>query len=131
MSSAKVTSGAPVGHSTSVAKLNSFRSATVASAASSISAVNDSANIGSATDQYLLNGEEDVNSYLPEDVQENPSPLPFSPLSNETSSSVQLQFQENKPLYLSLQEVNHHIESYERTIEQSDEPLKKKTQGFG
>lgn len=131
MSSAKVTSGAPVGHSTSVTKLNGFRSAAVSSASSTISAVSDSANIGSATDQYLMNGEEDVNSFLQDNSQEDSSSLPFSPLSNEVSSSVQLQFQENKPLYLSLQDVEHHIESYERTIEQSDEPVKKKTQGFG
>ena len=131
MSSAKVTSGAPVGHSASVAKLNSVRSASVSSVANSISAISDSSNIGSATDQYLQNAEEDVNLYFQEDEQEAQNPLPSSPLSNEVSSTVQLQFQENKPLYLSLQEVNHHIESYERTIEQSDEPLKKKTQGFG
>ena len=131
MSSAKVSSGAPVGHSTSVTKLNSVRSASVSSVANSISAIGDSANIGSATDQYLQNSEDDVNPYLQEDSQEPQTALPYSLLSNEVSSSVQLQFQENKPLYLSLQEVNHHIESYERTIEQSDEPLKKKTQGFG
>ncbi|MBO4519672.1 MAG: hypothetical protein J5787_00530 [Alphaproteobacteria bacterium] len=131
MSSAKVTSGAPVGHSTSIAKLNSVRSASVSSVANSISAISDSSNIGSATDQYLQNAEENVNPYFQDDEQEQQLSLPFSPLSNEVSSSVQLQFQENKPVYLSLQEVNHHIESYERTIEQSDEPLKKKTQGFG
>jgi hypothetical protein len=131
MSSAKVTSGAPVGHSASVAKLNSVRSASVASVSASVSAIGDSANIGSATDQYLQNAEENINPFLQDDIQESSSPLPFSPLSNEMSSAVQLQFQENKPFYPSLQEVNHHIESYEHTIEQSDEPLKKKTQGFG
>lgn len=131
MSSAKVTSGAPVGHSTAVTKLNSMRSAGIASASASVAAISDSANIGSATDQYLQNNEEAVNPYLQEEEQENSSPLPFSPLSNEISSAVQLQFQEDKSFYLTLQDVNQHIESYERTIEQSDEPLKKKTQGFG
>ena len=131
MSSAKVSSGAPVGHSTSIAKLNSVRSAAVSSASASVAAIGDSANIGSATDQYLYNAEEDVNIYSQDDEQDNLSALPSSPLSNEVSSSVQLQFQENQPFYFNLKDVEHHIESYERTIEQSDEPLKKKTQGFG
>ncbi|MBR1777559.1 MAG: hypothetical protein IJ752_03105 [Alphaproteobacteria bacterium] len=131
MSSAKVSSGAPVGHSTSVVKLNGVRSATVASASASVSAVNDSANIGSATDQYLLNQEDDFNPYQSEELQENADSLPYSPLGSEVSSAVQLQFQESRPFYLSLQDVEHHIESYERTIEQSEDPLKKKTQGFG
>ena len=131
MSSAKVSSGAPVGRSTSVIKLNGVRSAPVASVSTSVSAVNDSANIGSSTDQYLLNQENDYDLYRSDDAQESNSSLPFSPLSNEVSSAVQLQFQENQPFYLSLQDMEQQIESYERTIEQSDEPLKKKTQGFG
>ena len=105
MSSAKVSSGSPVGHSTSTIRLNSVRSAQVSSASSTISAVNDSANIGSATDQYLYNGQEDVNTYFDDDNQENTSSLPSSPLSSEVSSSVQLQFQENGSLIFSLQDV--------------------------
>ena len=130
MSSAKVASRAPVGHSTSITKLNGVRLANVSSASASISSINDSSNIGSATDQYLLNGEDDIAPYVQEDTQPSPSALPYSPLSNETSSTVQLHFQENKPFFLS-SEVNYFIESYERTVEQSEEPLKKKTQGFG
>ena len=131
MSSAKVSSGSPVGHSASTIRLNGVRSVQVSSAASTISAVNDSANIGSATDQYLYNGQEDVNTYFDDDNQENTSSLPSSPLSNEVSSSVQLQFQENGSLIFSLQEVEQHVESYERTMEQSETSVKKKTQGFG
>lgn len=131
MSSAKVSSGAPVGHSTSVTRLNSLRSAAVASMSASVSAVNDSANIGSATDQYLPNQENDVYPYPQDDSAENSTSLPYSSLSNEISSAVQLQFQEKSSFYPSLQEVEHHIESYERTMEQADSALKKKTQGFG
>jgi len=131
MSSAKVSSGTPVGHSTSTIKLNNMRSASISSAISTVSAISDSANIGSATDQYLYNGQEDVNPYFDDDDQENVSSLPRSPLSNEVSSSVQLQFQENSPSFLSLQEVEQRVESYERTMEQSETSIKKKTQGFG
>ena len=130
MSSAKVSSGSPVGHSTSTIRLNSVRSAQVSSASSTVSAINDSSNIGSATDQYLYNGQEDVYSYFDGDDQ-NPPSLPSSPLSNEISSSVQLQFQESRSSFLSLQEVEQHVESYERTMEQSETSVKKKTQGFG
>lgn len=131
MSSTKVTSGSPVGHSTSVAKLNSLRSAMVSSVSASVSAISDSANIGSSTDQYLHNSQEDVNNYLIDDVEENAPALPTSPLGSEGSSSVQLQFQENQSVFLSIQERESHIESYERTLEQTEDPLKKKTQGFG
>lgn len=131
MSSTKVSSGAPVGHSTSIAKLNSVRSASVSSASASVAAISDSANIGSATDQYLYNAEEDVNIYSQENDQDTVSSLPSSPLTNEVSSSVQLFFQENQPFYLNSKDVEHHIESYERTLEQYEDPLKKKTQGFG
>jgi len=131
MSSAKVSSGSPVGHSTSITKLNSVRSAMTSSVSSSISAISDSANIGSATDQYLYNGQDDVNIYPQEEAPETSVSLPHSSLSNEVSSSVQLQFQENQPFYFTSKEVEHHIESYERTIEQSEDPLKKRTQGFG
>lgn len=131
MSSSKVTSGAPVGHSTAIIKLNSVRSAAVASVSATVVAVGDSANIGSSTDQYLQNGEEDVYSYFQKDSPEAPVSVPLPPLSNEISSAVQLQIQEDKSFYLTLQDVNHHIESYERTLEQSEEPLKKTTQGFG
>lgn len=130
MSSTKVASRAPVGHSTTTVKLNGVRLANVSSASTPISNVNDSSNIGSATDQYLLGGEDNPAPYFPEDIQENTHSLPHSTLSNETSSSAQLQFQENKPFFLS-SEINYFIESYERTLEQSEEPLKKKTQGFG
>ena len=108
-----------------------MRSAQVSSAVSTVSAVNDSANIGSATDQYLYNGQEDVNNYFNNTEQEDASSLPYSPLSNEVSSSVHLQFQESSPSFFSLQEVEQHIESYEKTIEQSETSMKKKTQGFG
>ena len=130
MSSTKVSSGAPVGHSTSVMKLNGVRSATVASVSASVSAVSDSANIGSSTDQYLLNQDNDYNLYKSDETQENPTPLLYSPMNNEISSAVQLQLQEDQPFYLSLQDVEHQIEAYERTIEQSEGPLKKKTPGF-
>ena len=131
MSSAKVTSGVPVGHTTSIVKLNGVRAASPASVTSSISAVNDSANIGYATEQYLLGGE-DAPVYIPEqDQQESAISVPLPTLNGEMSTEVQLQFQERDIPFISLQEVEKHVETYERTIEQSDEPLKKKTQGFG
>lgn len=131
MSSAKVTSGAPVGHTTSVVKLNGVRAASPASVSASISAINDSTNIGSATEQYLPNGEES-SVFVPEqETQETAVSVPFSALNGETSTEIQLQFLERDVSFISVQEVERRIETYERTVEQSDEPLKKKTQGFG
>ena len=130
MSSTKVASRAPVGLSTTSVKLNGVRLANVSSASSPISNVNDSSNIGSATDQYLLNGEDNPAPYLSEELQENSYSLPYSTLNGESSSAAQIQLQENKTFFSS-SEVTYFIESYERTLEQSEEPLKKKTQGFG
>lgn len=131
MSSAKVTSGAPVGHTTSVVKLNGVRAASPASVSASISAINDSTNIGSATEQYLPGGE-DVPVFVPEqESQEAAVSVPFSALNSETSAEIQLQFQEKDLPFISVQEFERRVETYERTIENSDDPLKKKTQGFG
>lgn len=131
MSSAKVTSGAPVGHTTSVVKLNGVRAASPASVSASISAVNDSTNIGSATEQYLPGGE-DAPVFVPEqESQEAAVSVPFSALNSETSAEIQLQFQEKDLPFISVQEFERRVETYERTIENSDDPLKKKTQGFG
>ena len=47
------------------------------------------------------------------------------------STEIQLQFQEKDIPFISVQEMERRIETYERTIEQSEDPLKKKTQGFG
>ena len=94
MSSAKVTSGAPVGHTTSVVKLNGVRAASPASVSASISAINDSTNIGSATEQYLPGGEDD-SVFVPEqDSPEAAVSVPFSALNGEMSTEIQLQFQE-------------------------------------
>ena len=128
MSSAKVTSGAPVGHTTSVVKLNGVRAASPASVSASISAVNDSTNIGSATEQYLPGGD-DSPVFVPD--QETAVSIPYSALDGEMSTEIQLQFQEKDIPFISVQEMERRIETYERTIEQSEDPLKKKTQGFG
>ena len=131
MSSAKVTSGAPVGHTTSIVKLNGVRAASLSSVSASISAVNDSANIGSATEQYLLGGD-DEQLFVPEqDTQETAAPIPHSALNGETSTEVQLQFLEKDSPFISVQEFERRVEIYERTVEQYEDPLKKKTQGFG
>ena len=131
MSSAKVTSGAPVGHTTSVVKLNGVRAASPASVSASISAINDSTNIGSATEQYLPGGEDDTVFVPEQDSPEAAVSVPFSALNGEMSTEIQLQFQEKDIPFISVQEVERRIETYERTIEQSEDSLKKKTQGFG
>ena len=131
MSSAKVTSGAPVGHTTSVMKLNGIRAASPTSVSASISAVNDSSNIGSATEQYLLGGEDNPGFIEQPETEETPVSLPYSNLDGETSTEIQLQMQERNTPFFSVHEVEKHVETYERTIEQSDDPLRKKTQGFG
>ena len=131
MSSTKVSSGAPVGPSSAAVRLNNTRSAAGSSLSSSVSAISDSANIGSSTDQYLQNQQDDVNSYLNEENQENGSSQPYSALDSETASMVRFQFQEDAYPAFSLQDVEEHVGSYERTLEQTDDVLKKKTQGFG
>lgn len=131
MSSTKVSSGVPVGSSSSAVKLNGVRSAAGASVSASVSAISDSANIGSSTDQYLQNQDAGVNTYLADETQEAPSPQPYSTLSSETGPIVHLQFQEDQSAYFSLQDVEEHVGSYERTLEQSEDSLQKKTQGFG
>lgn len=95
MSSAKVTSGAPVGHTTSVVKLNGVRAASPASVSASISAVNDSTNIGSATEQYLPGGDDSPVFVPKQDSQETSVSIPYSALNGEMSTEIQLQFQEN------------------------------------
>ena len=77
MSSAKVTSGAPVGHTTSVVKLNGVRAASPASVSASVSAINDSTNIGSATEQYLPGGEDAPVFVSEQESQEAAVSVPF------------------------------------------------------
>lgn len=131
MTSSKVSSSAPVGHSTSLMKLGSVKSAS--SASTSIAAVGDSSNIGSATEQYLMDDSSEYRDYrsgAQEDGAASAVPAAFSVLDPDTAAGVQLQL-DGTGAFISVQEVEQHVETYEKTLEQTDAPVRKKTQGFG
>lgn len=132
MSSAKVSSSAPVGHTAPTVKLNGVRAASPASVTASVSALNDSTNVGTSTDQYLPAGDDATVPVFEQKTEEDELPLPRASLNDDdVAVRIGLQFMEHGAPFFTVQEVEQHVETYERTAEQSDEPLRKRTQGFG
>ncbi len=131
MSSAKVSSSAPVGHTAPTVKLNGVRAASPASVSASISALNDSTNVGTSTDQYLPAGDDAAVPVFDQKPAEDEHPLPRASLNDDAAARIGLQFMEHGAPFFTVQEVEQRVETYERTAEQSDEPLRKRTQGFG
>lgn len=132
MSSAKVSSSAPVGHTAPTVKLNGVRAASPASVTASVSALNDSTNVGTSTDQYLPAGDDAAVPVFDPKPEEEELPLPRASLNDDDAAvRIGLQFMEHGAPFFTIQEVEQRVETYERTVEQSDEPLRKRTQGFG
>lgn len=71
----------------------------------------------------------DYRSAAPEEGAGSVSPA-FSMLDPDTAAGVQLQV-DGGGAYISAQEMEQHIETYEKTLEQTEAPVKKRTQGFG
>lgn len=71
----------------------------------------------------------DYRSAAAEETSALVSPA-FSVLDPDTAAGVQLQL-DGIGSYISAQEVEQRIETYEKTLEQTDMPVKKRTQGFG
>lgn len=129
MSSAKVSSSAPVGHSTSMVKLGSVRSSPVVAA--SVVSINTSNNTGTATEQYLQDESSNYEEQKPQSFEESSLAKPSIPLELlNTEEPLPVSFQSYSSL-LSAQEAEEHVETYERTMEAIDDTPKKKTQGFG
>lgn len=132
MSSTKVSSGAPVGHTTTTVKINGVRAASPASVSASVSALNDSTNVGTSTDQYLPAGDDAAVPVFEQPSEETALSQPRAFLGDDNAVvRIGLQFMEHGAPFFTVQEVEQHVETYEHTAEQSDEPPKKRTQGFG
>ena len=131
MSSAKVSSTSSLKRSTSVMKFNDILTASLSSVSSSISAIADSTHISSSTEQYLKGGQDPLEETSEKKNEENTAFLHYSVLEYETPAEISFSSHEEQNPVTSKQEMEKQIETYERTVEESENSLKKKTQGFG
>lgn len=131
MSSAKVSSTSSLKRSTSVMKFNDIRTASLSSVSSSISAIADSTHISSSTEQYLKGGQDPLEETSEKKNEENTAFLHYSVLEYETSPEITFSSHEEQNPATSRYDMEKQIETYERTVEESENSLKKKTQGFG
>ncbi len=128
MSSVKVSSGAPVGASTSMMKSVSARM--TSSSSSPVSATSESAGVGTSADQYLQNGQDgyaEIFSRLHEEEDK--------PVSGYEIPEVVFTYDAPETIgdeLFSPQDAARQIGSYETAQEAADSPSpKKSTKAFG
>lgn|GEM_PF-4833411 len=129
MSTAKVSSSAPVRQTTSTMRLNGVKAAAPAMESASIESVGDSARSKSATDQYLTGGNDSAPVLFSADSSENqPAPSYWS-AEQESQTVLTAQLDNDFSSTVDAREVEKSIETYEHAIEQIEQSAEAPVRG--
>lgn len=134
MSTAKVSSTAPVRQTASTMRLNGVRAAAPALESATIETVGDSAGTRSATDQYLTDGNDAAPSLFVADDSETAGPFSYWSAGYESQTAFAAQLNDSSSAAVSAPEFEKRVETYERAIEeieQSGEIPARGTRAFG